>query len=143
MNDEGASADDVHTNQDVGKHYMSNACIHEKHEVCDEECAYCHDGCACSCHPWNETTLTLDEPGCQFCMPQKGVQFDPRDQHPSCAARAVVGGIGHLVDHAYWCGERGDPDAGLSYRDSALRVAEWLKVHGAERDGAVEGAGDA
>lgn len=42
-----------HAAQGAGRQYLSNACIHDKHAVCDEECAYCHDGCACACHPWN------------------------------------------------------------------------------------------
>jgi hypothetical protein len=43
--------------------------------------------------------------------------------HVECAFRSVVGGYGHLVDHHYWCSERGDPDGGMSYRQSAL--AAW------------------
>jgi hypothetical protein len=41
-------------------------------------------------------------------------------QHRECGLRGVMGGIGHLVDHAFFChGELGT-DAGLSYRASAL-----------------------
>lgn len=41
-------------------------------------------------------------------------------QHRECGLRMVMGGIGHLTDHDYYCrGELG-PDAGLSYRLSAL-----------------------
>jgi hypothetical protein len=43
-------------------------------------------------------------------------------QHRECSLRGVMGGIGHHVDHARYChGELG-PDAGLSYRQSALLV---------------------
>lgn len=43
-------------------------------------------------------------------------------QHRECALRSVMGGIGHLTDHERYCrGELG-PDAGLSYRWSALLV---------------------
>jgi hypothetical protein len=43
-------------------------------------------------------------------------------QHRECSLRAVWGGIGHHVDHERYChGELG-PDAGLSYRESALLV---------------------
>jgi hypothetical protein len=42
--------------------------------------------------------------------------------HRECHLRAVLGGIGHMVDHEFFChGELG-PDAGLSYRTSALLV---------------------
>lgn len=45
--------------------------------------------------------------------------------HRECALRSALGGIGHLVDHGFYCrGELG-PDAGLSYRLSALLVWEW------------------
>jgi len=53
-----------------------------------------------------------------------------RSVHTECALRSVVGGIGHLRDHARHCLAEGDPDAGMSYRDSALAVAEWVKLHG-------------
>jgi hypothetical protein len=43
-----------HTVQGIGRQFMSNACIHEEHGKCEEECSYCEDGCACDCHPWNE-----------------------------------------------------------------------------------------
>lgn len=42
--------------------------------------------------------------------------------HRECLLRAVVGGIGHHEDHALWCEERGDPDGGRTYRDSARAV---------------------
>lgn len=54
------------------------------------------------------------------------------DFHPECGVRMALGGIGHLEDHAYWCGERHDPDAGLSFRESALRVAAWLTERAAQ-----------
>lgn len=42
--------------------------------------------------------------------------------HRECHLRSVVGGIGHLVDHSFFChGELGT-DAGLSYRASSLLV---------------------
>lgn len=57
--------------------------------------------------------------------------------HGECGLRMALGGIGHLTDHAYWCGQMGDPDMGLSYRESALRVAEWIREHGTEAAAAV------
>lgn len=49
-------------------------------------------------------------------------------QHRECALRTAMGGIGHLVNHTRYCrGELG-PDAGLTYRASALLV--WRLFHG-------------
>jgi hypothetical protein len=42
-------------------------------------------------------------------------------EHRECSLRGVVGGIGHLVDHERYCHSEG-PDAGLSYRTSAMMV---------------------
>lgn len=55
-----------------------------------------------------------------------------RHVHADCGLRNVVGGIGHLTDHAYWCGKMGDPDMGLTYRESALAVRRWIDEHGVE-----------
>lgn len=49
-------------------------------------------------------------------------------QHRECSLRAVLGGIGHHVNHAHYCGGELGPDAGLSYRASALLV--WRTFHG-------------
>lgn len=73
--------------------------------------------------------MTTDD-RCEFCDPRPGPWFDPRDQHPECALRSALGGIGHLTDHGHWCVDQGDPDMGLTYRESALLVAEWVEEHG-------------
>lgn len=52
--------------------------------------------------------------------------------HRECSLREVLGGIGHLVAHEYWCTQRHDPDAGLTYRQSALIVDAWVHVMGVE-----------
>jgi hypothetical protein len=57
---------------------------------------------------------------------------EERYVHNECGLREVLGGIGHLTDHAHWCIEMHDPDGGLSYRKSALAVVEWVKEHGVE-----------
>jgi len=50
--------------------------------------------------------------------------------HRECAFRSVMGGIGHLEDHNFWCSDAvNDPDGGRSYRESALEVWEWAKQH--------------
>jgi len=52
--------------------------------------------------------------------------------HQECGLREVLGGIGHLTDHAYWCRTVRDPDMGLPYRQSARLVLEWVNEHGVE-----------
>lgn len=52
--------------------------------------------------------------------------------HRSCALRSVMGGIGHHIAHDYWCVERGDPDAGLTYRQSARLVDAYAQIMGIE-----------
>lgn len=52
--------------------------------------------------------------------------------HDDCALREVLGGIGHLVAHEYWCLQRHDPDAGLTYRKSALLVYHWVNIVGSK-----------
>jgi len=47
--------------------------------------------------------------------------------HRECLLREVMGGIGHLEDHDFWCLGVGDPDGGRTYRQSALEVAEWAR----------------
>lgn len=52
-----------------------------------------------------------------------------RAAHRECALRAVDGGIGHHVDHDFWCSDVGDPNGGLSYRQSALKVWD-MRING-------------
>lgn len=49
--------------------------------------------------------------------------------HRECMLRSVMGGIGHLEDHDFWCEQMHDPDGGLSYRESALKVAKFMEEH--------------
>jgi hypothetical protein len=56
----------------------------------------------------------------------------PRTTHRECMLREVLGGIGHLVAHPYWCTEQHDPDAGLTRRQSALLVDAWVRIMGVE-----------
>lgn len=53
---------------------------------------------------------------------------DVRGAHRECMLRACLGGIGHIRDHDFWCGVVGDPDAGLSFRESAREVAIWWQT---------------
>ena len=57
----------------------------------------------------------------------------PRIVHWQCMLREVTGGIGHLIAHDLWCVQRHDPDAGLTYRQSALLTAAWVRIVGTER----------
>lgn len=57
---------------------------------------------------------------------------DGRLAHRSCLLRVVLGGIGHLEDHAYWCRQVGDPDGGRSRRQSGIEVAAWVEEHGVQ-----------
>ena len=50
--------------------------------------------------------------------------------HHECSLREVVGGIGHQIAHEYWCKERHDPNAGLTYRQSAKLVLALVDVLG-------------
>jgi hypothetical protein len=60
---------------------------------------------------------------------QSGINFVA---HRECLLRDVVGGIGHLIAHDYWCTEKGDPDAGLTRRQSSLLVDAWVHIMGVE-----------
>lgn len=52
--------------------------------------------------------------------------------HHECALREVVGGIGHQLGHEWWCLQQRDPDAGLTYRQSARMVVALVDVLGIE-----------
>lgn len=52
--------------------------------------------------------------------------------HWCCSLRSVLGGIGHHLGHEYWCEQRHDTDAGLTYRQSAELVAALVTVLGIE-----------
>jgi hypothetical protein len=54
------------------------------------------------------------------------------DYHRVCALRSAIGGIGHLIAHDYWCVQQKDPDAGLSYSQSALLCDAFVNVVGVE-----------
>jgi hypothetical protein len=55
-----------------------------------------------------------------------------RTNHRECALREVLGGIGHHLGHEYWCQQMHDPDAGLSYHQSALMVMRLYELLGDE-----------
>lgn len=61
-----------------------------------------------------------------------GTPEGPRLAHWQCSLRSALGGIGHLIAHEYWCDQHSDPDAGLTYRQSARLAAAWVSVVGTE-----------
>lgn len=76
---------------------------------------------------------------CALCdepiLPNERADIRTMDAHRECALRSVLGGIGHLIDHAHFChGELG-PDAGLDYRTSALMVDIWFTRKGDRSSG--------
>lgn len=77
--------------------------------------------------PWDKTCELCGEP------PEKGSRNERLNggaawAHRECLLRSAMGGIGHLEDHAYWCGEMHDPDGGRTLRQSALEVDDWLRT---------------
>jgi hypothetical protein len=51
-----------------------------------------------------------------------GTPEGPGLGHRECLLRSVLGGIGHHLDHLHWCVVMGDPDGGMTYRQSAIAV---------------------
>lgn len=58
-----------------------------------------------------------------------GTEAGQQMAHRECLLRSVMGGIGHLADHAHWCLTMHDPDGGYTYRESALLVDQWVADH--------------
>lgn len=59
-----------------------------------------------------------------------GTEMGLAPVHKECSLRSVLGGIGHLDNHGYWCTKKHDPDGGYGYRTSALMVWDWVAKHG-------------
>jgi hypothetical protein len=83
---------------------------------------------AVSCYYCDQPILPTDEIAPGMLM----VDGYVTQTHRECALRAVIGGIGHLENHQYWCNTMHDPDGGYSYRESALRVDEWISLRARE-----------
>lgn len=82
------------------------------------ECAVC-----------NEPIDVNDEYALRTIYNMKG----PQPAHRVCLLREVVGGIGHLIAHEYWCQMKHDPDAGLTRYQSARLVDAYCTVMGVQR----------
>jgi hypothetical protein len=85
--------------------------------------------------PLNDSCPMCDEPvvpGGDISPTSLFTAEGPQRVHRSCMLREVLGGIGHLIAHDYWCTERHDPDANLTYRQSALLVDAFVAVVGVE-----------
>lgn len=52
--------------------------------------------------------------------------------HRECLLAEVLGRVGHLLDHDHFCIRGGDPDAGLTRRQSALCVGALVERLGVE-----------
>lgn len=66
---------------------------------------------------------------CKLCKTPMGSEESVNSQEPmhwECVLRAVMGGIGHLLDHEHFCLSKNDPDAGLDYRTSAALASVLL-----------------
>lgn len=59
-----------------------------------------------------------------------GTPEGPRQAHRVCLLRDAMGGIGHLLDHQFFCLGTGDPDAGLTYYQSARLVDAYFNIVG-------------
>jgi hypothetical protein len=74
---------------------------------------------------WIEVPLELSCMHCveRFRAGENGAVFPTGyAAHRECHLRAVMGGIGHHVDHAHYCRSALGPDAGLTRRQSSLLV---------------------
>lgn len=73
----------------------------------------------------------MPQPICSLCELAMERASDHRHgMHRECTLRNVLGGIGHVLAHDYWCLQRHDPDAGLDYRTSALLVDLYVDRKG-------------
>ena len=77
---------------------------------------------------WCDEDTSLDN----VVSPEYMMDGTKRRAHDDSALRQVLGGIGHLIAHEYWCLQKNDPDAGLTYRQSALLVYQWVHIVGLE-----------
>lgn len=68
-------------------------------------------------------------PICDDTVPD-GAMIDRGDCHRECQLAYMIGWYGHHLDCEFWCKNVGDPHAGLSVRESALRVAALVEQHG-------------
>lgn len=87
--------------------------------------------------PTTSKIYTVAPPLCPMC--QEPAVRDTRSiyteqgqlqAHRACLLRDVLGGIGHLIAHEYWCLQHNDPDAGLTYRQSARLVDAYSEIVG-------------
>jgi hypothetical protein len=87
------------------------------------------------CEYCGEAITFADEPAQSLGVMGKDGQGRVGFVHRECHLREIVGGIGHLIAHPYWCIQHHDPDAGLTTRQSSLLVDAWVQVMGVEAVG--------
>ncbi len=80
---------------------------------------------------WCGEDITLeDEPALQMGVTDANGKGRVGFVHRQCQLREALGGIGHCIAHDYWCLQMHDPDAGLTYHQSAKLVWTYYNVVG-------------
>lgn len=98
-------------------------------DIANSYCGACHEFASTTCPMCGEPCTRTWVPEPVAIHTEEGLRY----AHRECSLREVIGGIGHLIAHDYWCGEpRHDPDAGLSYRQSAKLVDAFVAVVGVD-----------
>lgn len=108
--------------------YWSPVCTEHVDTPVGEECLHCDERIV-EGDQGTITTYICEDPS----NPGKLIN-DVRPIHRECSFRNVMGGIGHHLDHAFWCKEVKDPDGGMSRRESALKVWELFESFGTKKE---------
>lgn len=96
-----------------------------------QRCQVCGQRFARRTAPRHPAPATEPLTDCQLCG-EPLLLRDDEVMHRECSLRNVMGGIGHLIAHDHWCVQRNDPDAGLTYHQSALLVDAFVAVVGVD-----------
>lgn len=91
--------------------------------------------------PVGEKCVHCDEPiqegdqgsmiGCMMLgEDKKSVVPSIRPEHRECQLRAVLGSIGHLKKKCSCYGGEGHDEPGMTRRQSAMQVWDWVQTHG-------------
>lgn len=85
-------------------------------------CGACHAFTAAPCPMCNDPILPEE-----YAMPMNGLE---RGIHRECGLRSAVGSIEHLEMGPHPIGACHEHDRGLTYRENAKLVDEWVAKHG-------------
>ncbi len=83
-----------------------------------------------TCECCGEDITLADEPARQIGVVDSKGKGRVGFMHRECGLREAMGGIGHCIAHDYWCLQMHDPDAGLTYHQSAKLVWTYYNVVG-------------